>query len=112
MSTHPYLSSPFRLVVQVVVPLKLLRDPLTRTHVVTRMLHSQASKDVGAYSGWTLGPITYKAEVRVPHGVIPKNRPHELDGAKCTEDQLDELVKQLDATGHVWVMVAGAEVIR
>jgi hypothetical protein len=101
-----------RLLVQSVVPLAFLRDPRTRPELVTRMLRTEAAKDLQAWHGWSLGEVSYKAEVMVPAGVIPKNRPHELEGATVAEGQLDELLGRLDATGHTWVVVATAEVIR
>jgi hypothetical protein len=104
--------SAIRLVVQKVITTKWLRDPLTRGRIAARMLAEEARKEMLTWSGWTLGLVTYKAEVMVPAGVIPKNRPHPLEGTTVTEDGLDELMARLDATGHVWVIVASAEVLR
>lgn len=116
---HPCLASPFRLVVQAVVELQWLRVPQSRPVQVANLLRAQASVTVHGDTGWVLGDtgwvlgeVEYKAEVAVPAGVIPTNRPHELDGCTATEDTLDALIAQLDTTPFHWTVVATAEVIR
>lgn len=100
-----------RLVVQRVVGLPILRDPKTRGHRVKMVLEAAAKDEMRSWLGWTLGPITYHPTLRVPHGVIPKNKPHPLEGQKATDATLDALIAQLDETGFVWLMSAQADVL-
>lgn len=103
-------SSAGRLVVAVWVDLRIMRDPRTRTGAVLRMLDGLAQRECKDFH-WGLGPIQYKAELLVPPGVIPTDRPHELDGKTASEATVDALVRMLDDTGLRWTISASAEVI-